>query len=329
MDEAQRISAFWRWWQQHALTLAQLLDDGLEQSAMETYAPQLEHRLQEVDPRLGYRINATTGRSRRTLTISAHGQQWMMPLARRVRDAAPPPDQHWSYTDFIQRSATVMEMEFNVGGLLIGLSEARMTLTDLARKVDVQLWHPQLEHFPAQQAASVATAMLDEALGEEVVECWVGEVEVLADEPDGAGDLLALRSYVDDVRSRFVEMPDTPPWTTVEGTRYDGTDVHARVRVPVCVAREPLLEKVVTIRLHLEDPTASPHADALEERIIEAIGADGELTAVETLGETRTWYCYVRPDTGAAQRLLELARAEGLPAEAANDPTWEVVSHLS
>lgn len=29
------------------------------------------------------------------------------------------------------------------------------------------------------------------------------------------------------------------------------------------------------------------------------------------------------------QRLMDLARAEELPAEAANDPTWEVVSHLS
>jgi len=64
-------------------------------------------------------------------------------------------------------------------------------------------------------------------------------------------------------------------------------------------------------------------------RYNEAIGFDGELVAVETVGALRTWYCYVRPDTDAVQRLMNLAKAEELPAEAANDPTWEVVSHLS
>ncbi|WP_040283586.1 hypothetical protein [Tessaracoccus massiliensis] len=329
MDEAQRISEFWQWWRQHAPRLAQLLDDGEDQAAMQAYAPLLAEQVQQIDERLGYRIDSADGRSRSTLTISAHGQQWLMPLARRVRDAAPPPDEHWNYSNFVLRAPDLAAAQFDVDGAVLNLADARVGLRDLARKVDVGLWHPGFEGFETEAQRSLAAAMLDAALGEEVTECWVGEVEVIDEPPVEAAGLEWLQSYVDDVRARFVELPDVTPWATVEGTRYDGMDVHARVRVPVSIAREPLLEKVVTIRLPLEDPSLSPYAEALEERIQAAIGADGELTAIETLGDVRTWYCYVNPASDAAQRLLDLARDEGMPAEAANDPTWEVVSHLS
>ncbi|GAA4898472.1 hypothetical protein GCM10025789_15490 [Tessaracoccus lubricantis] len=327
MDEAQRIEAFWQWWGRHAGPLASLLDSGAEEAAVRTFGPLLTEHLEQVDPRLGYRIDDNAGRSRRTLTISAHGQPWLMPLARRVRDGAPAPDRHWSYSNFIKRSPDPMAVTFAVDGVSLELRETQVAYRDMARRVDVGVWHPHFGPFSAEQRASLAEAMVDIALGEEHVQCWVGELAALDEPAEDPTDLLGLRRFVDDVRTRFVELPDVSPWTVIQGTRYDGRELHARIRVPLCVAREPLLEKVVTIRMRLDG--GSPEPDEVEELIGEAIDADGELVAVETLGALRTWYCYVRPDTGAAQRLLDLAGAAGLPVEAANDPTWEVVAHLS
>ncbi|MBB1509959.1 hypothetical protein [Tessaracoccus sp. MC1756] len=328
MDEAQRIDAFWQWWGRHSAALGSLLDTGAEEAAVRTYGPLLAEQLDAVDSRLGYRIDDNAGRSRRTLTISAHGQPWLMALARRVRDGAPAPDRHWSYSNFIKRSPEPMAVTFDIDGIALELADTQITYRDMARRVDVGVWHPLFEPFTAEQQASLAAAMVDVALGEEHVQCWVGGLEALDSPPEDPVDLVALRRFVDDVRTRFVELPDASPWTTVQGTRYDGKELHARIRVPLCVAREPLLEKVVTIRLRLED-LRGPAADEVEEMINESIGADGELVAVETLNNLRTWYSYVRPDTEATQRLLDLATALALPVEAANDPTWEVVSHLS
>lgn len=329
MDEAERISSFWEWWDRYETTLSFMLDKGAGGAALRTFGPQLERRISEIDRRLRYRIRDGTGRGQRTLVITAQGDGLALAVARRVRDAAPAPTKRWAYTNLLPRLADLEEEAMQANGLPVRLRDMRLEVHDMARKVDLLIWHPLWPHFSEEERLSLGATIVAATLGEEIIECWVGDIQVADERPEETVSLAKLRDIVDDIRSRFVPLPGESPWTVVQGTRYDGAEVHARVQVPICAAREPLFEKVVTIRLHLEDPAGSPHADSLEGRIVEAIGFDGELVAVETVGTLRTWYCYVRPDTDAMQRLLDLAKSEELPAEAANDPTWEVVSHLS
>lgn len=329
MDEAARIGAFWEWWARHESGLSALLDAGAGEAAQRTLDAQLGEQVNELDPRLSYRIDPGAGRSRRTLTITAHGQGPVLGLARRVRLAGPAPSRRWSYSNFVLPTTALEHATLGVDNRVLRLADTQVAVRDAARKVDLTLWHPQFERFAVpEQRHALASAILETALGEETLLCWVNDLSV--GRSRDWRHLAAVKEGIDDVRARFmVNLPGNSRWSHLDGTRYDGAQVHARVTVPLCAARSPLLEKVVTIRLHLEEPAGSPHADALEERIERAMAFDGELVAVETVGDMRTWYCYLRPDTGATQRLLDLAKAEELGVEAANDPTWELVSHLS
>ncbi|MDO5678285.1 MAG: hypothetical protein Q4G35_12345 [Propionibacteriaceae bacterium] len=331
MDEEGRITAFWQWWSQHEQGLAALLDADPGQPGRRALDAQLGEQLNELDPSLNYRIDPGVGRSQRTLTITAHGQGLLLALARRVRAAAPPPSRRWSYSNFVLPVADLSETTLTVAHRELRLADTRVELGDAARKVNATVWHPEFAHFPhAEERYALACSIMESTLGEESFLCWINELTAPEVQPPQWSGLHDLRELVNDVRARFlVGLPGMNHWAQLEGTRYDGAHVHARVTVPLCPARAPLLEKVVTIRLHLEDPAGSPHADGLEERIVQAIGFDGELVAVETVGDVRTWYCYVLPESGAVQRLMALAREEELPAEAAKDPTWQVVSHLS
>lgn len=327
--EAERIDAFWRWWDDHERGLTVLLESNADDIAVRTFFAQVGEQVNELNPELDFRLDRGTGRSRRTLTITAHGQAELMPLARRIRDAAPAPTRRWSYSNFILRVADIHAAFFVDPGPMVRLADALVSVEDVARKVEVGIWHPRFERMGEQDRFILACSMMEPALGEEHLLSWVNAISALDERPDDGVDLWELRRIVDDVRGRFLEVPGHSHWSHLEGVRYDGAPVHARVSVPLSSARAPLLEQVVTIRLRLEDPTGSPHADQLEERIVQAIGFDGELVAVETVGSLRTWYCYVRPETAAMQRLMDLAQAEELSAEAANDPSWDVVSHLS
>lgn len=288
MDEEERINSFWAWWERTEAGLSSLLDNSMVAAAKRGFGPILERHISGIDHRLRYRITDSSSRGQRTLVITAQGDGLALAVARRVRDAAPAPNERWSYTNLLPRLTDLEGEALEANGLTVRLADMRLGVHDMARKVDVVMWHPLWPHFSEHDRLSVGATMVAATLGEEIIECWVGDMQTADERPEESVTLTELRDIVDDVRSRFVPLPGESPWTVVEGTRYDGAQVHARVRVPVCPAREPLLEKVVTIRLHLEDPAGSPHADSLEERIVEAIAFDGELVAVETVGTMRT-----------------------------------------
>jgi len=68
-------------------------------------------------------------------------------------------------------------------------------------KVHVQLSHPDFASLPDDAQAQITFLFLDALLGEEVVECWVGEVAWAPAHESAAGPLLDLPVVIERARA--------------------------------------------------------------------------------------------------------------------------------
>src|SRR5690606_11505074 len=60
-------------------------------------------------------------------------------------------------------------------------------------RLNAEVFHPSFAMLPTATRESVAVLLLDQALGEEMVESWMGAIEAVTRCPAGALDLHALR----------------------------------------------------------------------------------------------------------------------------------------
>jgi len=124
----------------------------------------------------------------------------------------------------------------------------------------------------------------------------------------------------------------------LSGEDRHGTPIMAMVQVPLKPARWPRLDThvAVTLRFAARD-NGLPTEESLEElrdiedRIIDAVGRDGEVVAHETSGGVRTIHVYVDGATGAGNAAVAGTAAAGSlrpTTKVTYDPSFSRVGHL-
>ncbi len=339
--DASPVDAFWRWWTGRGAAEVERCIDARDFS---TVVGPLGSAVAAIHPRLDWELGAGSG-SRHRLVVTAAGDPALRAAARRWRRAAPAATETWEYAD--TRQPVGEPAVLDVAGHTVRSDDVTVAAwaDDRRAVVDVRLAAPVLARMARQDALRATFLLLDQVLGEEAVETWVGQI--LAEGHDAAPleasdpvvvPLPELPVVVGAFAERFVEDGE-PAWRLMEGTARDGSVLLAMSRVPLRPMVAPHLDTHVRVDVGFTDrtdrglpgPGALDALRGLEEHLEERVGTSGAVLAHETSSGRRTLHLYVDSTTAAAEQVRAAVGGwtDGtVRVSVATDPAWEHVAHL-
>ena len=190
---ADALAAFWQWWssvKDHVA--AAIASRTLGESPLVEYITTAVHNL---SPDLAWELGP--GRSaQHNLTVTAEGNLVVRRLAAQWLAAAPPPDATWEYHDSRQPSS---QLHLEIGGRRFAPEDFAVSFAydGNRERFDVVLFHPEFGKADERLAHQAAFLTLDELLGEDDVERWIGRIDVAKSPPPGATRLDQFKQAVE------------------------------------------------------------------------------------------------------------------------------------
>ncbi len=209
---------FWAWWAGARDQVATGVETGGLSGAV---VADISRAVTAVHRDMAWELGP--GRSaRHAFCISPEGDPALRQVALRWLADAPPADATWEYHASKQANPSLDTLRLDVGGQTFALAEMRAIASwdETRRRVDVRLWHPGFETAPANVRVQVMFIFLDNLVGEDEVERWIGEVEAL-DAPTGGRTPDELRAEIG--RRREEDPGGDASWILGERTARDGS----------------------------------------------------------------------------------------------------------
>jgi hypothetical protein len=186
------IGDFWTWWPGNhhriaAAITAKAFDDGLVED--------ISGAVRTIHPAMAWELGP--GRTaEHAFCISPEGNPAIRPAALRWLAAAPAADATWEF--YASKQAAPSLSRLNIGGASFDFEEMRAIASwDAVRqREDARLWHPGFPSVPEDVRVQVGFLFLDNLLGEDAVERWVGEIDIL-DDPTGGRTPAELKAEID------------------------------------------------------------------------------------------------------------------------------------
>ena len=264
-----------------------------------------------IHPEMAWEL--APGRSaKHAFCISPEGRADLRQIALRWLASAPAQDGTWEFHASRQPAENLPQLE--VAGARFDLAEMRaITSWDSSRfRVDVRLWHPSFERVPPPVRAQVGFLFLDNLLGEDDVERWIGAIEYL-DDPISGKTPAELKAEVD--RHRVPSSDDDGRW--VLGTLNTPAGVSI-VAADAGLKRidHPFADKHVEIAIVLDhggmpgDEEAT-RLNAWEDDLVELFDSVAVFAGRTTRPGLRTMH-FVAEDLDRVRRVID-AWAESLP----------------
>jgi hypothetical protein len=173
-SQSDAVEHFWRWFAANAERLKSLYStDRLERLATE-----VNRELDRVDPRLAWEIGA--GRKRPfLLTISAEGNQNLRQIADLMVERAPALEE-WEF--YSSRPARLAPEAVRLPESGERFETARWEFVPIERpekgRLDLVVVDNQLAQSGRETALKAVSLYLDQVLGEDTVETWIGRLNV-------------------------------------------------------------------------------------------------------------------------------------------------------
>ena len=132
--------------------------------------------MEGIDKRLAWELGKGQS-SQHMLVVTPEGNAEVRPIALAWLQSAPPADATWEFHASRQPGEPKTLV---VAGANIELSEVRVIgIWDDSREVvDVFLWHPAFDTLPDAARQQISLLFLDNLLGEDDVERWIGTIEI-------------------------------------------------------------------------------------------------------------------------------------------------------
>lgn len=213
-SEPEATGDFWTWWSGGHDRVAQAIATG---SFDERLVEGISRAVRTIHPAMAWEL-APGRTARHAFCISPEGSAEIRQAALRWLAAAPPADETWEYHASKQAAPSLMGLE--VSSWRFDLEETRaITSWDGGRRrVDVRLWHPRFPEVPEGVKLQVGFLFLDRLLGEDDVERWIGEIDLL-EAPTGGRTPVELKA---EVERRKREVPGNEGWVLAERTGPGG-----------------------------------------------------------------------------------------------------------
>jgi hypothetical protein len=323
-DPTASIEAFWQWWSTDRDRIAAAIADG----SVATWVPVISEHVSALDRGLAWELSKGST-AQHALVVSPEGNPALRRQALMWLAKAPAPDAVWEY--FAARQPGPLG-SLVLDGLTVELAEFRAIVSwDESRaRVDVRLWHPSLEGASDDVRMRAAFLFLDNLLGEDDVERWIGSIELL-DAPTGGRTPDELRG---EITRRAAAAPDDQ-WTL--GTMGDG-DAIAVLNLTIKPIDHPECRFHLKVTMargieHLADhPDETAQVDAAEDRLVEALGSDGIVHLGHVTGRRERQVHFMCADGDRAKQVAnEWAAAErrlSPRVDVRPDSGWEIRREL-
>ena len=320
--DADAIPAFWSWWSTARDRVAAAIEAG-DPGRM---VAEISKAVDAIDPRLAWELGP--GRTaRHGLVVTPEGDPAVRAAALRWLQAAPPVDGTWEY--HASRQASVLG-RLAMGGVDVDLTAYRAIASwDEAReRVDVRLWHPALADATDQLRQHVAFLFLDNLLGEDDVERWIGSIDPLEAPIEGRTPD-ELRAEV----ARRATEATGESW--ILGQRPDGALVVANAAAKPIDHPFAATRLTITVEEGMEQFAGTERKadiEAAEDRLVEALAPVG-VVQLGHVTERRRRRSYLMCRDGAAARAIAGDWATTVPdirpkVDVAADPGWTVRGEL-
>jgi hypothetical protein len=334
---AARIGEFWTWWLAEG---ADATAAAYEAGTLASWAVKLGKHVHAIDEDLEWELGPGV-ESQHVLVVSAAGNSQLRATARRWRLSAPPPSATWSYSDLRLPSAG-LDWVFDFAGHQVdGESVLVDANVDSAHAViDVAVFHPAFPSMMQDQRNQLTFLLLDNALGEEAVETWIGEVSSSVTRPESGINLTRLQQLLAQLQQDSTDEDGQLHWVLMTGTNGDGKEVLAAAQKSLRPMTAPQFDTHVSIELPFSDPlpTGMPDPDALDrlramqEHLEARLEGSGRAVAHETSDGVRLLHFYVdgsRPAVEQLRAALSGWNDGNARLRVQLDPEWAATRHLS
>jgi hypothetical protein len=318
------LERFWAWWATAKDRLAAAID---KQTLSKQIAMEVSNAVDSLHPSFVWEL-APGRAARHALTLSPEGDVALRRLTATWLRSAPPPDQTWEYHAARQPAP---HLNLLIDGLEFSPADFSIAYEydNLHERFQVALHHPRFDHIPDDVRRQVAFLTLDQFLGEDEVERWLGAIDVAPTSPARAVPLNEFTAEMDRRRARATGGRFSL------GHAYDRDGHAAVVMLNTALKQIDHLDHVfhlaVFVRLRAPQEDGLPSGDEaeqlndVEDRLVELLGDNAVHIGRLTLAGRREVHFYVR-DPDAAEDSIAVWRT-GAGAWAMNhvieaDPAW-------
>ena len=224
----ERVHEFWNWFPTQADQLTKAVNSDNPQESLTSFVDQVRDRIGGLAWAFG------TGATEGTLsfTVTGEGEKPRQLLAQHWLDQAVPVD-GWDF--YCSRQATPIEhlkaIKIEVGDAQIDVDTMLIAtqVDEENQTVDLQAWHPALEHLDGSDRYRIAFLLLDESLGEYGTQTKLGRIELQPGSEDRplAQSLIELPSYLESVWADK-GWDETTPLEAYTGYQAEPTDDFVR-----------------------------------------------------------------------------------------------------
>ena len=327
-DPGPAIEAFWMWW---AENLDLLEHEVATAGAEATFITPLSAHVTAIHPDLDWEFGKGHT-AQHHLCLSAKGNDRLRVIAERWRAAGPGDNDLFEFHCARQRLAgNPADMGLGFGDVQLPFDQFRFALEqdDTRQRFHIVAHHPVFAEIDEEGRARMLFISLDNILGEDAVETWIGAIEGSADPaPEHAIGPEVLQRLVDGALERW---PDRS-WAIFRGTH---PDTEMPMVLAACASHkyllDPLFDTLCLVRIPYEvaqDGMPSPQTrewlDTFDDRASDAMGDQIRLLARETGNGARTVWIYLRAENGPERRQIDglIAEYEDATLTFHWDPGW-------
>lgn len=322
-DAVSPIHAFWSWWASDS--------HQINPSQPSSGTDRLSDLLRAVHPDLTWHFGPGSSAQHR-LTVSAGGVAEVRPWAERWLRAAPAASPLWEFRSSQEADpgATTNVLEIAGERLELASTVFRIVSDKDALRVHVGVHHPGFSALPEQARLQVCFLLMDWLVGEDDVERWIGQIEVLTDAPDDPQRSEQVVAAV----SAIAALREPEEWSLARFEDREGNPGMAVFRRGIRWIDFPTLDRHQVITAMYRSQENGLPADAavldqlrsVEDDLVARLGHRGLLVAHQTNGGQRVFHVYTDgEDQNADELIRDWARGHGVAVEAAADPAWTQV----
>jgi hypothetical protein len=299
---------FWAWWAGARERIAQAIAGSAFDAPL---IDEVGRAVQTIHPAMAWEL-APGGTAQHAFCISPEGNPELRQLALRWLQSAPPVDALWEYHPSKQARPQLGQLE--VAGVRLDVAETRTLVSwDATRqRADVRLWHPAFAEAPQRVRQQVAFIFLDNLLGEDDVERWVGEIALL-EGPVAGRTPDELRAEID---RRRTEATDGDTWVLRERTGPDGSTAIVVADAALKRIDHPFADRHVTIATvfgadRMPTPDETSLLNGQEDDLLRRLGSVAVYAGRVTQPGSRTMH-FVAQDPDAMRPAID-GWAQDLP----------------